>query len=86
MRWWTTKITFTWDWENIIVKDQNNWEIFYWWIIVFFSNNLYIRWKNWQEEILLTPDLSPLELVWQPNNWFPYQVKWIWDLKIMTLN
>ena len=86
MRWWTTKITLTWDWENIIVKDQNNWEIFYWWIIVFFSNNLYIRWKNWQEEILLTPDLSPLELVWQPNNWFPYQVKWIWDLKIMTLN
>ncbi len=86
MRWWTTKITLTWDWEDIIVKDQNNWEIFYWWIMVFFWNNLYIRWENWQEEILLTPDLSPLELVWQPNSWFPYQVKWIWDLKIMTLN
>jgi len=86
MRWWTNKITLTWNWEKIVVKDQNNWEIFYWWVMIFFTNNLYIRGEDWQEEILLTPDLSPMEIIWQPNNWFPYQVKWTWDLKIMTLN
>lgn len=51
-----------------------------------FDSDIYLRWDEWQEEILISLNDSPITITWAANNWFPYQVKWTWFLNILTIN
>lgn len=83
----TYKQTLTWNWDNIIPKDENSAPIpWYWSISISFATDIYIRWKEWQAETLIKANMSPMVISWTTNNWFPFQVKWTWDLDILTIN
>lgn len=86
MRWVTYKHILSWWWDDIIIKDWNWAIVNYWSVNVSFENDIYIRGKDWQEEILITFDNSPMVINWATNNWFPYQIKWTWTLFFITLN
>lgn len=87
MKTTTYKQILTWNWDNIIPKDEKSAPVlWYWSISVFFDNDIYIRWKEWQNESLIKANMSPIIVSWATNNWFPFQVKWTWDLNIITVN
>jgi len=86
MRTTTYQQILSWDWEEIVVKDENDARVEFWAATISFTENLTIRGKAWQNEQLLTPDYSPIEVEWATNNWFPFEVKWTWTLNIVTIN
>lgn len=86
MKWVSYKQILTWGWDNITVLDWNGAEVHYWAASISFTTEFLLRWKDGQEEIQVTPDMSPMEIEGATNNWFPYQIKWTWDLFILTMN
>jgi len=86
MRSATYKHTLSWGWDDIKVLDWNNSEVHYKGATIFFSSAITIRGKEGEAEIVISTDLSPMSVEWASNNWFPYEVKWTWDLFILTIN
>lgn len=84
MKWTTYKHTLTGWWDLINITDQNWAESIYESVIMIFSWDITVRWNNWQEEIILSSSMSPIELQWSSQWWFPYEVKWSWDLFFLT--
>ncbi len=86
MRSTTDKHTLSGEWDNIKIKWENWQEVFYWSVSVSFTSDIIIRWNEGEEEITISAGKSPMILSWATNNWFPFQVKWTWDLIFLTLN
>lgn len=86
MRWITYKHTLTWDWDTIKVVDSNGARRQYQSAIVLFSEEILIRWADWEEEIPIPLTLSPMQIQWTQDKTFPYEVKGSWDLFILIIN
>lgn len=86
MRSVTKKHTLSWGWDKIKITDQNGEEVHYGSLDMSFVTEIIIRGAEGQEEIIITPDMSPMTITWASNNWFPLEIKGTWDLFFVTLN
>lgn len=83
----TFKHTLTGLWDKPVLKETNWNKTNYSAVIMFFTEDINIRWQSWEEEILIEASLKSMTFRWIKNNNFPVEIKGTaaWILQFLTL-
>lgn len=75
MRSTTYQHTLTWNWDKITIQDKNSADVKYQWVEMYFDSDITIRGAEWEDELLITADMSPMTASWFDKWWFPFEIK-----------